>query len=153
MKNKYIDAIFMVVLLCILTSLSFLGPSLVNKMSSTEKTSFESPTFMEADEASTKKSLFEELDTMTQQEKNMIAREAHSKYPHLVDAMLNLRRKGFLTYEDIMSIHTAIDDYEVDQTTEVPYTDKDLLDYLYDNNIITKAQLEQILDFMDEEDW
>lgn len=152
MKNKYIDAVFMGILLCILISLSFLGPSLVSKMSTTEKNTFESPAFMESDETSTKKSLFEEFDTMTKQEKNTVARESHAKYPILVDALLNLRSKGFLTYDDIISIHTAIGEYEVNKTTEVPYTDKDLLDYLYDNNIITKAQFEQIQDLMDEAD-
>lgn len=153
MKNKYIDAMFMGILLCILMSLSLLGPSLVAKMSTTEKTSSESPAFMEADEASTKKSHFDELNTMTQHERNMIAREFHSKYDGLVDAMLTLRGKGFFTNDEVSKIHEFIGEFEVNNTTEIPYSDKDLLEYLYDNNIITKAQYDQILDLMDEEDW
>lgn len=149
MKNKYIDAIFLGILLFILISLSFVGPSLVAKMSTAEKNSFESPAFIEADESSTKISFFEKFDSMTQAEKNILARESHEKFTSLVDAMLNLRSKGFLSYDDILEIHESISDYQENIATEVPYSDKDLLEYLYDNNIITKAQFEQILNLID----
>ena len=153
MKNMYIDALFMGILLCILISLSFLGPTLIAKAAKNSSTnSSESPAFMEADEASTKKSIFDEFPSMTQEEKNVIARESHEKYGDLVDAMLTLRGKGFFTNDEILKIHKFIGDSEVNSTTEIPYTDKDLLEYLYDNNMITKAQYNEILNLMDEKD-
>lgn len=152
MKNKYIDAIFMGILLCILLSLSFLGPALVSKMSTTKTSPSDSPAFMEADEISAKKPSLDDFNAMSLQERNMLAREFHEKYPGLVDVMLDLRSKGFLTYDDVLRIHKSIENFESNKPTEVPYTDKDLLEYLYDNSIITKAQLEQILDLIDEDD-
>lgn len=149
MKNKYIDSIFFGILLCLLISLSFLGPSLASKMVTTEKISLESTTFVEKHEVLNLTLNFEEADKMTQQEKNIIARESHEKFSKLVDAMLNLRSKGFLSYYDILRIHKSLENYQPNISTEVPYSDKDLLEYLYDNSIITKAQYDQILDIID----
>lgn len=150
MKNKYIDAIFMGILICILFSLSFIGPSLVTKKKTVDAVPSNSPAFMDTTKDSNYISCYDVLKTLTIQERNNLAREAHSQYTDLVDAIMELRSKGFLTYDDIVRIHNSIMEYGANIPTEVPYTDKDFLEYLYDNNIITKAQYEQIYQIIDE---
>lgn len=151
MKNKYIDTIFIGILLCILLSLAFIGPNVVAKGFNTKRITFEVPTFSKMNKTSTISLKPDNYDKMTQHEKNIIAREAHEKFPNLVDALLSLRSKGFLNYDDISRIHQSLENYQPNITTEVPYSDKDLLEYLYDNNLITKAQFEQILNLIDKE--
>ncbi|GEM_PF-3928688 len=152
MKRKYIDIIFMGILLCVLFSLPALAKSLDTITKSSIKKSAESPTFLTGDYHVSKKSVFDELPAMNQSEKNTIAREYHSNYDELVEAMLTLSGQGHFTRDVILDIHKHISDFEVNSTTEIPYTDKDLLEYLYDNNIITHAQYEQILDILDDND-
>lgn len=144
MKNKYIDVIFMGILLTILFSLSFIGPQLIANMSTNStKASSKLATFMNIDTNS---------KTIIEKDKKTLARESHEKYENLVDAMLTLRGKGFFTNDEILEIHKFLEDSEVNSTAELPYTDKDLLEYLYDNNMITKGQYEEILELMEDKD-
>lgn len=153
MKKKYIDMIFMGILLCILLSLPTLSNYLMDTIiNASTKAPMESPAFIEESDTRTRKSLSHELSTMTQHERNMVAREFHSNYEKLVEAMLTLRGQGYFTGEEISNIHEYIEKFNVTSTSEMPYTDKDLLEYLYDNNIITKAQYRQIMDLLDEDD-
>lgn len=150
MKRKYIDIIFMAILLCVLFSLPTLAKTLDKINKTSIKTQEESPTFLEEDSPKSKRTTFDDFSNMKQSEKNTLAREYHTNYDNLVEAMLTLRSQGYLTRDEILNIHKHIGDYEVNSTSEMPYSDKDLLEYLYDNNIITHSQYEQILDILDD---
>lgn len=72
-------------------------------------------------------------------------------YPEFIEVMLRLRKEGYLSNEDLINIDRYITQANTDLSIEVPYTDKDLVDFLYDNNIISESQYNRILELMEDD--
>lgn len=91
-----------------------------------------------------------DMPTLSRQEKNTFARQFHNEYTKVVKAMLELRRQGGITGEEMLAVHRHLSDFAVDSTLEIPHGDKDLVDYLYDNNLINESQYKKLLDIMED---
>lgn len=154
MKNKFVDAISMGVLIFTLLSLPLLakaGFSMMFKASSNDLAN-PAPAFIDDTEKILKTPSKNEEKNISPKEKSALAKEYHENYENLIEAMLTLKDRGHLTSEEISNIHNHIDEFDIASSMEFPYSDKDLLEYLYDNQIITKAQYRQIIELLDEDD-
>ena len=90
------------------------------------------------------------IPTLSVKEKKLLTTIYENHYPKLVDAMLQLRNEGVISNDDIINIHKFISDLAINSSVELPHNDKDLIDYLYDNNIINDSQYERLLKLTDE---
>lgn len=91
-----------------------------------------------------------DIPTLSQSEKNNIARKFHGTFPKLVEVMLELRRQNVLSSEDLKNIHRCLSDFALDSSLELPHNDKDLIDYLYDNNLINEVEYKKILELLED---
>lgn len=91
-----------------------------------------------------------DMAALSVKEKNSYAKQFHSEYESVVRAMLELRRQGVISKEELLAVHKHMSNFAIDTTLEIPHSDKDLVDYLYDNNLITESQYEKLLDLLED---
>lgn len=70
-------------------------------------------------------------------------RACHESFRALVDAMMKLKKDGVYTVSDIEKIHKFYESLVSNNT--VPSNDLELLNLIYNNNLISKTQYEQTL--------
>lgn len=72
------------------------------------------------------------------------SRACHESYKALVDAMMKVKDQGGFTKAEINSVHKFYE-AQVSSNAKLPSDNKGLLDLLYSNKIITKAQYDKTL--------
>ncbi len=76
--------------------------------------------------------------------------EYYEKYKKLRGVLIHLKREGIISDSDISKIYKHYEELKKDTTKALPDNDKELLENLYENKIITGVQYQRIIGMIDE---
>lgn len=153
MDTKYVKLLFVLLLFLTLLNMPFseeskttLSPDSVQSFLDNDET--EGAT--DAIKTYPRDTFIFDMPALSVKEKNSYAKNFHNEYERVVRAILELRRQGIISKDELLAVHKHISNFAIDTNLEIPHSDKDLVDYLYDNNLITESQYEKLLDILED---
>lgn len=153
MDTKYVKLLFVLLLFLTLLTIPFSEETKTTLSPDTVESFFENEEIQGAKNAIKtypKDTFIFDMPTLSVKDKNSYAKDFHNEFEGVVKAMLELRRQGIISKDELLAVHKHISNFAIGANLEIPHSDKDLVDYLYDNNLITESQYEKLLDLLDD---